>query len=158
LLTAWRRVLSNYTATIEVRASYGQAQRNSTEAPDSQPGRRSIMRAAIYTEYGPPEVLHLAEVPAPVPGDHEIMVKVYASTASIGDSRMRSFSVPREQWLFARLYLGIWKPRRPILGMTVAGDVAAVGASVTRFQPGDQVLASTFGEGFGGYAEYRSRA
>ncbi|MBI5952297.1 MAG: alcohol dehydrogenase catalytic domain-containing protein [Chloroflexi bacterium] len=65
---------------------------------------------------------------------------------------MRSFTVPPEQWLFARLYLGVFKPRRPVLGMELAGDVEAVGAKVTRLKPGDPVFASTFDAGWGGDA------
>jgi NADPH:quinone reductase-like Zn-dependent oxidoreductase len=68
---------------------------------------------------------------------------------------MRSFTVPRAQWLFARLYLGIRKPRRSILGMELAGDIEAVGRNVTRFKVGDPVFASTFDMNFGGYAEYK---
>jgi NADPH:quinone reductase-like Zn-dependent oxidoreductase len=113
------------------------------------------MRAAIYTRYGPPDVLRLAEVPKPLPKDDEILVKVCATTATRGDARMRSFTVPRGQWLFARLYLGIAGPRRRILGLELAGDVEAVGKAVTRFAPGDPVFGSTFGSNFGGYAEYK---
>jgi NADPH:quinone reductase-like Zn-dependent oxidoreductase len=68
---------------------------------------------------------------------------------------MRSFTVPPQQWLFARLYLGIFKPRRPILGMELAGVVEATGRQVSRFKPGDAVFASTFEVGFGAYAEYK---
>ncbi len=113
------------------------------------------MKAAIYTHYGPPEVLQLADLPNPVPKDDEILVKVRATTVTKGDSRMRSFTVPRGQWLFARLYLGITGPRRQILGMELAGDVESVGKAVTRFKPGDQVFGSTFAANFGGYAEYK---
>lgn len=113
------------------------------------------MRAVIYEQYGPPEVLRLVEIAKPAPQDDEILVKVYATAATIGDSRMRSFTVPPAQWLFARLYLGVRKPKRPILGMSLAGDVEAIGRAVTRFRPGDPVFASTFAENFGGYAEYK---
>ena len=113
------------------------------------------MKAIVFTKYGPPEVLHLKELPKPLPKDNEILVKVRATTATRGDSRMRSFTVPRGQWLPARLYLGIWGPKRQILGMELAGDVEAVGKTVTRFKPGDPVFGSTFGANFGGYAEYK---
>jgi NADPH:quinone reductase-like Zn-dependent oxidoreductase len=113
------------------------------------------MKAIVCTKYGPPEVLQLKEVEKPTPKDNEILVKVQATTVTIGDSRMRSFTVPRGMWLFARLYLGVRKPKRAILGMELAGEIESVGKAVTRFKPGDQVLASTFGVNFGGYAEYK---
>jgi NADPH:quinone reductase-like Zn-dependent oxidoreductase len=113
------------------------------------------MKAVVYTQYGSPDVLHLQDIPKPTPKDNEVLVKVHATTVTIGDVRMRKFDVPRGQWLFARLYLGILKPRRTILGMELAGEVEAIGRRVTRFRPGAAVFASTFGVNFGGYAEYK---
>jgi NADPH:quinone reductase-like Zn-dependent oxidoreductase len=113
------------------------------------------MKAVVYTSYGPPEVLRIVEVAQPVPSDHEVLIKVHATTVTVGDTRMRSFTVPRGQWLPARLYLGIRKPKRPILGMELAGEIEAVGHQVTRFKVGDAVFASTFEVGFGGHAEYK---
>ena len=75
------------------------------------------MKAVIYTSYGPPEVLHIAEVAKPVPNDNEVLIKVRATTVTVGDTRMRSFTVPRGQWLPARLYLGIRNPKRQSLSM-----------------------------------------
>lgn len=113
------------------------------------------MKAVVYTRYGPPEVLQIADVAKPIPKDNEVLIKVHATTVTVGDTRMRSFTVPRGQWLPARLYLGVRKPKRAILGMELAGEVEAVGKRVTRFQVGDAVFASTFEVGFGGYAEYK---
>ncbi len=116
------------------------------------------MKAVVYTRYGPPEVLRLADVPKPAPRDHEVLVKVRATTVTIGDTIMRSLNMPAVsgwQKLLARLFLGIRKPRRPILGMELAGEVESVGKKVTRFKPGDVVLASTSAVNFGGYAEYK---
>lgn len=113
------------------------------------------MRAVVYTRYGPPDVLQLQEIARPSPRANEVLIKVHATTVTIGDCRMRSFTVPRAQWLPARLYLGIRKPRRPILGMELAGEIAAIGSGVTRFKLGDAVFASTFEVDFGGYAEYK---
>jgi NADPH:quinone reductase-like Zn-dependent oxidoreductase len=115
------------------------------------------MKAVIYEKYGPPEVLQLTQVPKPVPRDHEVLVKVHATTVTRGDVIMRSFNppVPRWQRILARLYLGIRKPKRQILGMELAGEIESVGTKVTQFKPGDQVFASTFGVDFGGYAEYK---
>jgi NADPH:quinone reductase-like Zn-dependent oxidoreductase len=115
------------------------------------------MKAVIYTAYGPPEVLRLQEVEKPTPRDREVLVRVIATTVTIGDTIMRSFNLPVQGWqkLMARLILGIRKPRRPILGMELAGEVESVGRKVTRFKPGAAVFASTFAVNFGGYAEYK---
>jgi NADPH:quinone reductase-like Zn-dependent oxidoreductase len=115
------------------------------------------MKVAIYTKYGPPDVLQLKEVEKPAPKDNEVLVKVHATTATIGDTIMRSLKMPIPGWqrLLARLYLGIRRPKRPILGMELAGEVESIGRKVTRFKPGDPVFASTFAVNFGGYAEYK---
>ena len=115
------------------------------------------MKAIVYTQYGPPEVLRLQEVEKPTPKDHEVLVRVVATTVTIGDTIMRSFKLPVHGWqkLMARLILGIRKPRRPILGMELAGEVESVGRKVTRFKIGDPVFASTFAVDFGGHAEYK---
>ena len=113
------------------------------------------MKAVVYTQYGPPEVLRLTEIPKPTPKDNEVLIKVKATTVHVGDTRMRSFTVPKGMWLFARLFLGVFRPRRQVLGMEVSGDVEAVGKGVTRFKPGDPVFASTASVNFGGYAAYK---
>ena len=114
------------------------------------------MKAIVATKYGGPEVLQLEEVAKPTPKDNEILIKVRATTVTAGDFRMRSFTVPPLFWLPARITLGLTKPKQPIYGMELAGDVEAVGKDVTRFKVGDPVFASTLTENFGGYAEYKS--
>ena len=113
------------------------------------------MRAVVCTAYGPPEVLELRDVEKPTPKDDEVLVRVHATTVHVGDVRIRRFDVPRWQWLIARLALGLTKPRNPILGMELAGEVEAVGVDVTRFKEGDRIFGSTFWSGFGAYAEYK---
>jgi NADPH:quinone reductase-like Zn-dependent oxidoreductase len=115
------------------------------------------MKAIVYTEYGPPEVLQLKELEKPTPKDNEILVSVHATTVTIGDTIMRSLKIPLPRWqrLLSRLYLGIRKPKRTILGMELAGEVESAGRKVTRFKPGDPVFASTFAVNFGGYANYK---
>jgi NADPH:quinone reductase-like Zn-dependent oxidoreductase len=111
------------------------------------------MRAAICTAYGPPGVLQLRDVERPVPGDHEVLIKVFATTAHRGDVRIRSFDVPWGQRFMARLVLGFTRPKNPILGMELAGVIESVGKDVTLFKPGDEVFGFT-GWGLGAYAEY----
>ena len=115
------------------------------------------MKAIVYTKYGPPEVLRLHDVDKPAPRDNEVLVKVLATTVTIGNTIMRSLNLPIHGWqkLIGRLILGWHKPRRHILGMELAGEIEAIGRKVTRFRPGEAVVASTFAVNFGGYAEYK---
>jgi NADPH:quinone reductase-like Zn-dependent oxidoreductase len=113
------------------------------------------MKAVVATKFGPPEVLQLKEVEKPTPKENEILIKVQATTVTAGDSRMRSFTVPPLFWLPARLTLGFTKPKHPIYGMELAGEVEAIGKNVTRFKVGDPVFASTLTANFGGHAAYK---
>lgn len=112
------------------------------------------MKAIVCTKYGPPEVLQITEVAKPVPKDHEVLIKVYATTIHVGDVKIRSFNIPRWQWLPARLALGLTGPKKSILGMELAGEIETVGKGVTRFNLGDPVFALS-GFAFGAYAEYK---
>lgn len=110
------------------------------------------MKAAIYKRYGPPEVLELADVPKPVPKDDELLVRVVASTVSAPDWRVRKAD-PQ----MVRLFMGLFRPKRQVLGYEFAGDVVAVGNKVTGFKPGDAVFGMNvvgMAFRFGAYAEY----
>jgi NADPH:quinone reductase-like Zn-dependent oxidoreductase len=111
------------------------------------------MKAAVCERYGPPEVVQIRDVPTPVPADGEVLVKSFATTVNSGDARVRGLHVPRGMSLPVRLKLGVTKPRQPIFGFDTAGRVEAVGNGVTRFQPGDRVVASR-GFDLGCHAEY----
>lgn len=115
------------------------------------------MKAIIYTEYGSPDVLRMDDVTIPTPKADEILIKVRASTVTTGDVNIRGFTfVPNDMKLLPRLVFGLRKPKNPILGTEVAGDVVAIGDDVTQFKVGDAV----FGIGsmeLGAYAEYVTR-
>jgi NADPH:quinone reductase-like Zn-dependent oxidoreductase len=110
------------------------------------------MKAIICTRYGPPEVLQPAEVRKPVPLDNEVLIRIHSTTCHIADVRVRGAMVPLSMQLPFRLYMGILKPKREILGMELSGVVEAVGNAVRRFKAGDAVLAFS-GFALGAYAE-----
>jgi len=116
---------------------------------------RSTMKALTYRRYGPPDVVTVSEVRKPTPRDHDVLVRVHASTVTTGDWRGRSLTLPPGFGLMGRLVFGILGPRQPILGTELSGVVEAVGARVTRFKPGDQVVAFT-GARYGCHAQYRA--
>ena len=97
------------------------------------------MKAIVYEAYGSPDVLQFKDMPQPVPGDKDVLVRIHASTVTSGDSRLRSLKVPLGFGLMVRLMLGWSKPRKPIPGCEFAGVVAATGKDVTRFKAGDKV-------------------
>ena len=99
------------------------------------------MQAIVYQRYGPPEVLQLAEVATPRPGKRDILIRTHATTVTSADTRIRSLRMPTGFGLISRLALGITRPRQPVLGSEVAGEVVAVSSDVTRFGVGDPVFA-----------------
>ncbi|MCL4706334.1 NAD(P)-dependent alcohol dehydrogenase [bacterium] len=112
------------------------------------------MKAIVYERYGPPEVLELKEVAKPTPKDNEVLIKTYATTVTTGDWRVRSLNVPVGFGLISRLVFGVLRPRQPILGTELAGEIESVGKDVSRFKVGDQVFAFS-GAGMGCHAEYK---
>ena len=112
------------------------------------------MKAIIWTKYGPPEVLKLQEVDKPKPKDNEILLKIHATSVTMGDCEMRNLKLSPALAFFMRIYNGINKPKRiTILGQDVAGVVEAIGKNVRIFKVGDQIFGST-GFKMGAYAEY----
>ncbi|MCC6616034.1 MAG: NAD(P)-dependent alcohol dehydrogenase [Anaerolineae bacterium] len=117
------------------------------------------MKAIVCTKYGPPEVLRLQDVRKPSPRANEVLIKIRATAVTASDCIIRGFKLKRlsPMGFMMGLVIGFRGPRKPILGMVLAGDVEAVGADVTRFKPGDAVYGSTFRPNqirFGAYAEY----
>ena len=111
------------------------------------------MRAIVCTDYGPPDVLQLRDVPKPVPKDNEVLVRIRATTVSAADCELRRFDFAPWIWVPMRLAFGIRRPRRRVLGQDLAGDVDAVGKKVRSLKKGDRVFAAT-GIPLGAYAEY----
>ncbi len=106
------------------------------------------MKAALYTQYGSPDVIFIGDVPKPIPKDDEILIRVMATTVNRTDCGFRS-----AEYVISRLFSGIFKPKNPILGNEFAGIVEQVGNKVTSFKVGDRV----FGYNditFGAHAEY----
>ena len=112
------------------------------------------MKAMVWTAYGPPEVLQLREVDKPTPRDHEVLIRIQATTVTAGDCEMRRLDFPFMLRLPMRLYAGLRRPSRiQILGQELAGEIEAAGKNVRLFKEGDQVFAA-LGFGKGAYAEY----
>jgi alcohol dehydrogenase len=103
------------------------------------------MKAAVCTRYGPPEVLQLQDVRDPVPGARDVLIRIRATTVTASDCYIRSMipSAPLAMRLMARVAIGFTRPRRPILGAVLAGEIEAIGRKVSRFQVGDRVWAFT---------------
>lgn len=114
------------------------------------------MKAAVYNKYGPPEVVQVKDIPKPTPKNNEVLIKNHATTVTRGDSRIRSFIVPSAvDWIMGKLFLGVFSPRRKVLGMELSGEIEAIGKNVSHFKVGDQVFGSTYpGFKFGAHAEY----
>jgi len=112
------------------------------------------MKAITYTKYGPPDVLQIEEVAKPSPKDNEILIKTHAATVTSGDCRVRGMNVPVGFGFISRLVFGVSRPRQPILGTELAGEIESVGKNVKNFKVGDQVFAFS-GAAMGCYVEYK---
>jgi NADPH:quinone reductase-like Zn-dependent oxidoreductase len=128
----------------------------------SEQSWKKLMKAIVYTEYGPPEVLQLKEVEKPTPKDNEVLIRIYATSVTYGDIVARNFRnisprkffMPLPFWLIGKISFGIRKPKNTILGNELAGEIEAVGKDVTSFKPGDQVFGFP-SQNMRAYAEYR---
>jgi len=111
------------------------------------------MKAIVYTQYGPADVLHLQDMEKPTPKDNEVLIKVHATSVTAGDCNARGFVfVPPGFGFIARLAFGQRKPRQPILGVELSGEIVEVGKDVRLFKQGDQVFGIS--QKYGAYAEY----
>jgi NADPH:quinone reductase-like Zn-dependent oxidoreductase len=113
------------------------------------------MKAAVYETYGAPDVVAIKEIATPVIKDDDVLIRIRATTVSSADWRLRSLDMPRGFGLLARPIFGLRKPRQPILGGELSGDIEAVGSRVTKFKVGDAVIAFP-GIKLGCHAEYRA--
>jgi len=119
------------------------------------------MKAIVYTEYGPPNVLQLKEVDKPTPKNNEILIRIYATTVSYGDimvrnirkMSLRKFTMPMPLWLPTRIFFGFRKPKITVLGAQFAGEIESIGNDAKLFREGDQVFGYR-GMSFGANAEY----
>lgn len=107
------------------------------------------MKAAFRDRYGPPDVVELREFDTPVPTDDQVLVRVRAASVNRADL---DYLQPRPA--FIRLFIGMFSPKNPRIGLDVAGVVESVGSSVTRFKPGDAVFGDLYGFGAGAFASY----
>jgi NADPH:quinone reductase-like Zn-dependent oxidoreductase len=112
------------------------------------------MKAIVYERYGPPEVVHPADVAKPAPKANEVLIRTHATTVTSGDWRARSLQMPRGFGFLGRLAFGISRPRQPILGTELAGEIESVGADVVNFKAGDKVFAFA-GAAMGCHAEFK---
>ena len=112
------------------------------------------MKAVVFRKYGGPEVLQLVSLPKPRPKENEVLVKIFATTVTAEDPKMRGFNHPPLLKIPVGLMFGFLKPKRPILGIEFSGVVEDVGNRVKKYRPGDQVFGYT-GLSFGAYAEYK---
>jgi NADPH:quinone reductase-like Zn-dependent oxidoreductase len=110
------------------------------------------MKAIVYTKYGPPDVLHIAEVNMPAFNENQVLIKVNAASVNAGDWHL----LTADPFPLRLTGIGLFKPKNAILGADIAGCVEAVGKNVKQFRPGDEVFGDVFGHDSGSFAEYVS--
>jgi NADPH:quinone reductase-like Zn-dependent oxidoreductase len=108
------------------------------------------MKAIVCTEFGPPDVLELQEVPKPTPGDDEVLIEVHAASVTYSNLML----VKGEPFIGRLMGMGLFQPKHRIPGSDIAGRVSTVGSNAKRFRPGDEVYGDLSECGRGGYAEY----
>jgi NADPH:quinone reductase-like Zn-dependent oxidoreductase len=113
----------------------------------------AVMRAAICTSYGSPEVIQIKTIEKPIPKGRDILIRIKASTVNSADVRVRKLDVNSYLKLIMRIVIGFTKPRRPVLGVAFSGVVEQIGRKVKNFQVGDEIFGLT-GFKFGAHAEY----
>jgi NADPH:quinone reductase-like Zn-dependent oxidoreductase len=139
----------------KVRRRWRGANTNMTKAI-----RKNVMKAILCTKYGSPEVLQLGDVAKPIPKKNELCITIFATAITASDCIVRGFKLPvwHPMGLMMGIVLGFGKPRNPILGLVLSGEIESTGKDVKRFQKGDQVFAFTVNSAtqmrFGAYAEY----
>jgi NADPH:quinone reductase-like Zn-dependent oxidoreductase len=111
------------------------------------------MKAIVYDRYGSPEVLHVQDVPKPVPASNEVLIRVHATTVPAEEPMIRGFTFGPLFWLPVRIAFGLFRPRQRILGSEFSGVVESVGSDVARFRSGDEVFGVDI-KNRGCYAEY----
>lgn len=120
------------------------------------------MKAVVCTKYGEPEVLQLKDMEKPIPKQNEVLIKIKATAVTASDCIIRSFKMPGSPQfpkkqimeLMMRIFLGVTKPRKPVIGLVFSGEIESVGKDVKQFKKGDQVYGFA-GSSFGAYAEYK---
>lgn len=106
------------------------------------------MKAAVYTQYGPPEVVQLQEIEKPMAQANEVLIKVHASTVNRTDCGFRS-----AEYFIVRFFSGLFKPKNKVLGNEFAGEIVAIGSEVSQYSIGDRVFGYNDKQ-FGAHAEF----
>lgn len=112
------------------------------------------MKAVVCPKYGPPEVLQLKEVEKPNPRENEVCIKIFATSVTASDIFIRGSQIPIQSWIPMRLFIGLTKPRKSVIGLVLSGEIESVGKDIKRFKVGDKVYGLT-GFGLGAYAQYK---